>query len=188
VVKAPRQFPSWLSGADDLTAAAIVGRALSFVGECELPPSSNRGPLIDWWNARRGAPLGSYWCASFAAEMWVDCGAETAGVGRDPSCDLLMQWCVKTGRFSKEPAIGAFVFYGVPGDAKHVGIVTRTSPYLCTVEGNAAWGGAFNANGETVIARRVLPGSPNILGYGHVWPLAKGAPAAPAVSPAPTET
>jgi len=167
----PHAVPSWISERDDALAAGVIVCARACIGECEEPPSSNRGPTIDRWNTDRGAPLGSYWCASFATSMWRACGAETAGVGQDPSCDLLMQWCVKTGRFSKTPALGAFIFYGVPGDAKHVGIVTRTSPYLCTVEGNAAWGGAFSTNGETVVSRRVLAGSPNILGYGHLRPL-----------------
>ncbi len=114
--------------------------------------------------ARRAARL--VLCASFAASMWAQQGAPTAGVGHDPSCDRLMQWCVQTSRFSKAPALGAFVFYGVPGDAQHVGIVQRVAPYVMSIEGNAAWGGTFSRNGEAVIARRVDLG--RVLGYGHV--------------------
>ena len=161
---------SWLPPMTDALTASIVRTALSYVGACEEPPGSNRGPEIDGWNTARGAPLGSFWCASFAASMWQDAGAPTAGKYKDPSCDQLMAWCRLTGRWSPTPALGAFIFYGVPGDAKHIGIVVRTTPYLVTVEGNAAWGGAFTANGETVITRRVDPKSPNILGYGHVQP------------------
>jgi len=102
--------------------------------------------------------------------MWEDAGAETAGKYFNPSCDKLMQWCVKTSRFSKAPSLGAFIFYGVPGDAKHVGLVARCAPYLCSVEGNAAWGGAFTSNGETVISRRPDPKAPGILGFGSVRP------------------
>lgn len=160
-----RPLPSWVHLEEDGLAVAVVLRALAYIGECEEPASSNRGPMVDEWNRRRGAPLGSYWCASFATSMWADCDAETAGVGRDPSCDQLMQWCVKTSRFSKAPTLGALIFYGVPGDAKHVGIVIRTAPYLVTVEGNAAWGGAFTSNGECVITRRPDPKSASILGF-----------------------
>jgi len=159
---------SWLTAAVDPQSAAIARAALAHVGECEEPPTSNRGPMVDRWNIDRGAPVGSFWCASFAAAMWAACGAATAGKGLDPSCDALMHWCTVTGRFSLTPTIGAFIFYGIPGDARHVGIVVRTSPYLCTVEGNAAWGGVFTRNGEAVVARRIAPDSANILGYGAV--------------------
>lgn len=170
VAARPHGLPSWVTPTTDPLAAAIVASAMRFVGECEDPPGSNRSALIDQWNTNRGAKLGSFWCASFASEMWAINGAETAGKWHDPSCDELMQWCVKTCRFSKAPALGAFIFYGVPGDAKHVGIVVRMAPYVVTVEGNAAWGGAFTSNGETVIARRPDPKSAAILGYGHVRP------------------
>ena len=174
VAQRTRGLPSWLPSYCDATVAGIISDARAAIGVCEDPPQSNRGVEIDAWNRARGADVGSYWCASFATSMWADNGAATAGVGHDPSCDQLMQWCVATGRFSKVAALGAFIFYGVPGDAKHVGIVQRLAPYLTTIEGNAAWGGAFATNGDCVISRRPVEASASILGYGHVAPLVKG--------------
>ena len=169
VAAMPRVLPSWLGANTDPVAAAVIVRALACVGECEEPASSNRGPMVDRWNTDRGAPLGSYWCASFATSMWHAGELETAGFGHDPICDQLLQWCVRTNRFSKVPSLGAFCFYGAPGQAAHhVGLVMRVAPYLVTVEGNAAWGGAFTTNGEAVISRRPDPASPNILGYGAI--------------------
>ena len=172
VLARPRRLPSWLTPDVDPLVAMIILEAMDDVGVCESPPSSNRGAEIDVWNTERGAPLGSYWCASWAAAVWHRCGAQTAGVGLDPSCDQLMQWCIKTGRFSKEAALGCLVFYGISGDAQHVEILTRRSPYLISTGGNRAWGGAFSRNGEAVITGRVDTG--RVLGYGHVYPLAKG--------------
>lgn len=80
-----------------------------------------------------------------------------------------MEWAKATLRWSTTPTLGAFVFYGVPGDARHIGLVVRLSPLL-TVEGNAAWGGAFTRNGEAVVLRRVRPDDPGILGYGSLHP------------------
>jgi hypothetical protein len=171
VMAMPSHPPRWMSYDGDPMETGIAIRCLSYIGECEDPPSSNRGPRIDKWNTNRGAPLASYWCASFAAEMRVDCGAETAGAGKDPSCDELLKWCMVTGRFSQSPRLGAWIFYGVPGDARHVGTVVRMKPYVCTVEGNAAWGGAFTTNGELVAIRRPDLTAKNVLGFGHVWPV-----------------
>lgn len=165
-----RVVPSWLTPplADPLSAD-IVRRARDWIGECEEPPSSNRGPMVDAWNRARGAPLGSYWCASFATSVWADCGAETAGVGVDPSCESLRQWCIRTGRYAATPSLGALIFYRTkPSEAvsHHVGLVARVTPYLVTIEGNASWGGDFTGNGECVITRRPSPSSPSIMGYG----------------------
>lgn len=171
VLAMPYQRPSWITLDGDPMENAIALRAHSYVGECEDPPSSNRGAAVDHWNTSRGAKLGSYWCASFAAEMRVDCGAETAGKYKDPSCDELLKWCMVTNRFSPTPRLGAWIFYGVPGDARHIGTVVRLKPYVVTVEGNAAWGGGFSTNGELVAIRRPNLNAPNVLGYGHVWPV-----------------
>lgn len=49
----------------DRRRQVIVKRACSMVGLMEL--DINRGPEIDQWLSRCGAPLGSAWCAAYAS-------------------------------------------------------------------------------------------------------------------------
>lgn len=163
----------------------ICLRAAEDLAVCEEPPSSNRGPEIDVWNKRAGAPAGSYWCASWATAVWEDCGADLPAAGR-ASCDNIVAWAKKQGLWIKndtlnrEPKVfpGSLVVYTngnkLPGtkdelDANHIGIVIRTVPYLMSLEGNASIGGAFSNNGEAVVLRRVDPRRV----YGYVSPRAK---------------
>ncbi len=173
----PRRSAPWLTGKADKDAAKVIRRALLDVGLCEMPPGSNRSPRIDEYNRAAGVPEElilsgrGWWCCSQATAMRRETGFPTAGKGADGSCDAVMQWCIRTGRFTKSPALGAFVFYGkTMSDAVHIGTVIRIAPYLLSVEGNAPWGGAFGSNGEAVVARRI--DTDRVLGYGLIHPAA----------------
>jgi hypothetical protein len=151
----------------------ICIRAAQDLAVCEEPPSSNRGPDIDAWNARAQAPKGSFWCASWATAVWEDCVVDLPPKGR-ASCDNLVRWAKQEGLWVKNDTVtrfpqvlpGSMVVYTngdkLPGhpdelDAVHVGIVVRVTPYLMSMEGNASIGGAFSNNGEAVVLRRVDP-------------------------------
>ena len=156
----------WLPAATDERVAAIVRHALARVGVCEMPLGSNRSTLIDEWARRAGAELGSFWCANFATEVWRVAGVPTAGKGKDPSCDLLMQWAKDTKRWSSAPTLGALVFYGPqPTDATHVALVVRLSPATLVVGGNERWGALASRNGVAVQLRAEQRS--DILGYAH---------------------
>jgi hypothetical protein len=125
----------WLGPEVGATAELVVREACAALGICEEPPGSNRGPEIDGWNRAAGVPLASYWCASFAGAMWQRAGIEPPrGYA---SCDRLMAWGQQTGRWTAHvPSLGALVLYGVPGDARHVGVIVRITPLVLSVEGN----------------------------------------------------
>jgi hypothetical protein len=140
---------AWLPDELPSFQKAIVFRAHSEVGICENPPSSNRSGRIDEYNRRAGAPLGSYWCASWATAVWEDCGCLLPKEGR-ASTDVLRSWAINNGLWSMEPVYGALVIYGKGVDAEHVGIVGRLTPLLRSYEGNAGAAGAPTRNGEGV--------------------------------------
>lgn len=154
----------WLP--DDLPQLnkAIIFRAFSDAGICEVPMSSNRSGRIDEYNQRAGVPLGSYWCMSWATAVWEDCGAKIPSSGR-ASCDIVMEWAKQNGLWHQEPVIGALVLYGVPGNAEHTGIVIRTSPVRRSLEGNAGVAGGVTRNGEGVEMKVVAAN--RVLGFAH---------------------
>ena len=152
----------WMPDATPALQKAIVWRAFCDAGICELPMSSNRGGRIDEYNRRAGAPLGSYWCASWATAVWEDCGAALPKTGR-ASTDLLMQWAKKEGLWHSTPILGAIVIYGTNGDAEHCGIVIRTDPVERSLEGNAGVAGGVTRNGEGVEMKVVV--KTRVLGY-----------------------
>lgn len=143
----------WLPAATPEHIARIVRHALARVGVCEMPLGSNRSTLIDEWAREAGAPLASYWCANFATKTWRAAGVPTAGRGLDPSCDALMAWAQRTGRWSPTPSLGAITFYGTPADATHVAVVVRLSPALLVVGGNERFGAIASRNGVAVQLR-----------------------------------
>lgn len=153
---------------EDDARRAILERALMDLGECEVPPGSNRSPRIDAYNKASGAPVGSYWCASWATTVLADCGVPVPAAGR-ASCDVIVSWAMKRGTWIRNnpqtsyPRVqcGDLILYTNGKtlssgnlDAYHVGIVFRVEPYLLSLEGNAAYAG-FSANGEAVVLKRV---------------------------------
>jgi hypothetical protein len=156
----------------------ICERAMRDLFICETPPSSNRSGRIDKYNTAAGAPLGSYWCASWDTAVWADAGADLPPTAR-ASNDVLVWWAMENNLWiakadAQAVLPGDLVMYTsgklLPPDVKlpngklphpkqldavHTGLVMRTDPYFCSAEGNAPWGGAFGRNGEAVLARRV---------------------------------
>lgn len=155
-------FCGWLPDALPAFQKAIVFRAFADLGICEQPMSSNRGGRIDDYNRRADAPLGSYWCASWATAVWEDCGCMVPAQER-ASTNVLMAWAKKNGLWSATPVIGAMVIYGSNGIAEHVGIVIRIDPMLRSAEGNAGVAGGVTRNGEGVEMKVVALS--RVLGY-----------------------
>lgn len=165
----PQIFGFWEDELPQLNRQ-ICMRAIQDLALCEVPPSSNRSPRIDQYNTRAEAPLGSFWCASWVSAVLEDAGAAVPPTAR-ASCDAWVDWAIKNQSWiPNEPVLrsppiapGFVVVYtnrkplgdGGRLDAVHVGILLRESPYLISIEGNAAWGGSFSTNGEAVIVRRV---------------------------------
>lgn len=162
----------WLPPGVDLRVRAAITEAMDSLGVCEDPLNSNRGAEIDAWNIQAGVPVGSFWCATAAGAWWRAAGLEVPkGYA---SCDRWMDWGKATSRWSAAPAYGAMVLYGVPGDAKHIGLVVRVAPLTLSVEGNTTIESGFSANGIAVALKIVAPPDP-ILGYVLPYSTAAGA-------------
>lgn len=139
----------WLADAR-LTALqrAIVMRAVSDDGELETPLGSNRSPYID--EITRWAKLEppQYWCALWAGRVWADAGAVIPAAF--PSCDAWLPYAVPMDSLAAHELIGCAVLYGVPGDARHIEIITRATPLLLTTGGNRGYAGSGTNNGVCV--------------------------------------
>lgn len=165
-----KQVAWWLPKTTPLIQRVIVETALRGVGMLEDPPGSNRGADIDALNDRAKVPHGSYWCASWAGAVWADSGAEIPpGYA---SCDRWMAWAKQTGRWTTHTAApGCAVLYGVPGDARHIGVVIRTQPLVLSLEGNTTVeGSTFERNG-TAVGLKVVNDHDPVLGYCHPIPM-----------------
>lgn len=144
----------WLGKSPDQLRLTILERSRADVGILEDAP--NRGELIDRYLRRANVPeslitkgLG-YWCAAWAGAMWIDAGAR---VPKDyGACDAWLPYlvpCTFDG-LAKFGQPGDAVLYGVPGDAKHIGILWRLTPQVLTIEGNRGLGGGTTNNGVAV--------------------------------------
>jgi hypothetical protein len=107
---------------------AIVERAGAFVGLIER--ATNRGPDIDTWLERCGAPLGSPWCAAFASwclsvhgmPLVREAGAQALGRGFPATA------C---------PEPGDVMWFPTGAVTGHCGIVIGVGPIdVATIEGN----------------------------------------------------
>ena len=119
---------------------------------------SNEVPDLEWSDFQP-------WCATFVS--WV---AYKSGAGalypRTASCDTAGAWFKSKGRWSEYPAIGAQVFYGVPRDLSHTGIVVAYDDiYVYTIEGNTNLSGA--REGDGVYAKKRLRRDDYLIGYGY---------------------
>lgn len=114
---------------------AIVGRATACVGIREQ--GTNRGPDIDAWVERCGAPLGSPWCASFASwcisvaglPMTKQAGAQALGKSLPPTRAPLpgdIMW-FKTGPWQGHVGIC------IGGDLEHAAVVEGNSANMVRV-------------------------------------------------------
>lgn len=149
---------------------AALRRAITNIGVTEDPPGSNRGRLIDQWNTVAGAPLGSFWCASFVHAMFYRATGFVLPGG--PSVQQIRQAGLKNGWMVARPLRGdlaCFDFhegdhYGAFGD--HIGFVERVlalrwsggkfTGWIRTVEGNTSKQGdpsGSQSNGGGVFRR-----------------------------------
>lgn len=150
--------------------AEIIRRVQLVIPILEDPPLSNRSPEIDAMCRRFGVPLGSYWCALLAADIWTDAGACIPPVdeskGWHPAkAETWRQWALREGLFSATPVHGAAVLYGKSGHepAEHIGAaVASITPVLMDFEGNTS-GGGFSRNGE--LATLKVVDTARLIGY-----------------------
>lgn len=165
VLPIAQQLPRSL---DERVRRAIVRAVMDLGAVVEEPLGSNRGPVIDRYLRSAQVPDAvilagqGYWCAAAVGQWWEDAGLPTPS-GR-ASCDRWMAWARATHRWSSTPALGAAVLYGVPGDARHIGLVVRLDPLVLSVEGNTTIEGGFDRNGVAVALKVVEPRDP-VLGY-----------------------
>lgn len=151
-----------------MTAKSVIAIAKAEVGYHEGKSSSG-----SWNNAQKYSPAvpglewsqNQAWCATFVA--WC---AMKAGVAdlfpRTASCDVGGNWFKAQGRWSEYPAIGAQVFFGVPADLNHTGIVVGyDETWIYTVEGNTNDDGSREGDG-VYLKKRARRGT-NIIGYGY---------------------
>lgn len=114
---------------------AIVARATACVGIREV--GTNRGPDIDAWLERCGAPLGSAWCAAFASwcisvaglPIVKQAGAQALGKSLPPTLSPLpgdLMW-FKTGAWQGHVGIC------IGGDLDHVAAVEGNSANMVRV-------------------------------------------------------
>jgi hypothetical protein len=148
---APRESAAWLTESNSTPfQRRIVRRALLDVGEVEQPEGSNRSPYIDEITRWAGLEPPQYWCAIWAARVWVDAGALVPK--GFPSCDAWLPYAFPVKDIPPRERVGCAILYGVPGDARHIGIVVRVPKYgpMLSVEGNRAFLGTQSNNGEAV--------------------------------------
>jgi hypothetical protein len=140
----------WLAEME-LTALqrAIVMRAVADDGELERPLGSNRSPYIDEITRWAGLRPPQYWCAVWVGKVFADAGA-VIPIGF-PACDAWLPYMVPLETLTRVERIGCAVLYGVPGDAKHIGIITRCEDDITlTTEGNRGYAASGTNNGVCV--------------------------------------
>lgn len=154
--------------------AAIIRAAQADVPILENPPLSNRSPEIDAMCQQFGVPLGSYWCALWAAKCWTEAGAEippTEGDSHPAKAESWHLWSLKTLRFSAQPILGAATLYGNGGHgpADHIGATLASiHPFLMDFQGNTS-GAGFSRNGELATLKSV--DTARLIGYVSPTPL-----------------
>lgn len=114
----------------------VAACALRYVGVTESPPGSNRGPLIDKWEAFWHL-RGEAWCAMFADAMYREAGVDDAGLIH-PSTAVMRSRAEAAGAIipsSARAPIGALWLY----DPRHVNIVIldRADGTVDCVDGNS---------------------------------------------------
>ena len=147
----------------DPLATAIIREIQSRIPILEDPLGSNRSPEIDALCRKWGIPLGSYWCAVLAADVWSVAGAEvppTNGDSHPARCESWRRWALATGRFSATPGLGYAVLYGEGGKepAEHMGVaIASIHPLMYDFEGNTADAASrqFTRNGELATLKMV---------------------------------
>jgi hypothetical protein len=155
-----------------------LGIAVTQVGQMELPPSSNRGPMVDEYLRAAGIDPehssndGRAWCMAFA--YWVFRTAATALAAPNPlprTAGCLDHWNKSanvpgarriTARAAcDDPRLvkpGLIFILDFGGGLGHAGLVERVAPggRLTTLEGNSNTDGSRNGVGVFRLERRTL--------------------------------
>jgi GH25 family lysozyme M1 (1,4-beta-N-acetylmuramidase) len=196
VVKPPVVVPPTPHTADGM-AARVIALARLEVGTHEGRSGGH------WNNIQKYAKIAGHangfaWCATFVYAMAKLAGAaslfpNTAG------CDQGADWFKKAGRWSEYPAVGAQVFFGVPRDLSHTGIVIDfNEETITTIEGNTNTSGS--REGDGVYLKTHLRREARVVGYGYpkyaggivsadpAWAKPAPKPAPPVLSKPPTPT
>lgn len=139
----------------------LIEKAKSQLGTKESDGGDDK--YIKWYG---GFALTVAWCAIFVSWCADQCGLLGSIIPKFASCDLGMKWFKDKKQWEDAPAHGGnyrpkkgdIIFFGIPGDSNHVGIVidvNGTSVY--TIEGNTS---------DMVATRTYSLKTSRILGYG----------------------
>ncbi|MDD6265524.1 MAG: S-layer homology domain-containing protein [Clostridia bacterium] len=140
-------------------ARDIIGVALTQIGYTE---GKNDNTKYGEWYGLNYNP----WCAMFVSWCANQAGIPKTVVPSHASCDIGLSWFKSHNKFENAsyyggdyvPVAGDIVYFGVPGDSTHVGIVYKVNDSVLTdIEGNSA--------GKVQTVNYKL-NSPYILGYG----------------------
>lgn len=182
----PQAWPGEERWLDPAVCAAlqidVVSRARLDIGIAEKPLGSNRSPTIDALLRRARvdeetiASGRGYWCGAWAGACLEDAGAEIPDWYAD--CDEWVKYLKESGLWIEgaegiaRPAglEGYVVLYGVPGDASHIGIVTRWDRLRYVTQGNTTANG-YSDNGVCCAEKTFSPHA--VLGFGR--PIARAA-------------
>ena len=166
----------------DLTSSPLmllaIGIASTQVGQMEVPPGSNRGPMVDQYlrstniDPDHSTSDGRAWCMAFV--YWVFQGAATRLGAANPlprTAGCLDHWNraatiagarrVTTQDAIANPALvkpGSIFIYDFGHGQGHAGIVARVAPggRLTTLEGNSNDNGSREGVGVFELDRRTL--------------------------------
>ena len=144
-------------------AEQIVASARSYAGVEEDPRGSNRGPLIDHWNAFCGASQGDPWCAAFVCAV-----VHEARVFMRMQPLTLLVSASAMGLLKRNAALvvdspmpGDLVVFDHGGGKGHVAIVTGPGT---SIAGNTSPDGT-SREGYGVFEHAYDPNDPKIAGY-----------------------
>lgn len=153
-----------------LLRTRIVRGAQGDTPMAEAPLYSNRSPELDAMCERWQVPLGSYWCAGEATEVWMAAGAQVPPISATShpwKVPSWYEWAVANGTFFtdyEQVQLGDAALYGRHGKppCHHIAVciaaIVRDAKaralYLFAFEGNTN-DVTFSANGELMTCKRV---------------------------------
>jgi hypothetical protein len=157
----------------------IIEVAKSWVGYCEkkrgtytdaqlrdkaYAAGSDNYTLFGAWYKLQGGK----WCAMFLSFVANEAGVPTGTFPKFADCDVGRAWFSSRGQWWSRPEPGDIVFFGVTGDAQHVGLVTSyDGKTVRTCEGNTSGAAGMVANGGCVAEKSYSVYYEKILGYGR---------------------
>lgn len=162
------------------TRQLFLDIAEKYIGTKEDPIGSNRGALIDRWNASVNAPIGSFWCASFVSAVALEWEFKSGldwPLCLSADCDVWLASAKKHGVLHRTPQAGDLVLLvktltSGRQDAFHIGIIagTNENDVWMSIEGNSNNDGS--RNGYEVVHRPVYKNrSKDALYFVRPWSL-----------------